>query len=83
MPEGRIKIVFEPAGEDGIYRAVFIEDEAGNVLNGAWQDTRPWHTEHGVRVIWAEDPEARQEGLHRITFDGQDVSEALEDRTDS
>ena len=83
MPEGRIKIVFEPTEEEGTYRAVCIEDDAGNVLEGAWQDTRPWKSEHGVRVIWAEDSEARKEGLHKITVDGHDVSEVLEDQADS
>ena len=83
MPEGRIKIVFEPTEEEGMYRAVCIEDDTGNVLEGSWQDTRPWRSEHAVRVIWAEDPEARKEGLHSITVDGQDVSEVLEDQADS
>ncbi len=83
MAQERIKIVFESTGEEGIYRAVCIEDDAGNLLQGSWQDTRPWHSDHGVRVIWAEDPEARRENLHKITVDGKDVSEALEDQANS
>jgi hypothetical protein len=80
MPEGRIKIVFEPTDEEGMYRAVCIEDDKGTVLEGAWQDTRPWRNEHLVQVIWANDAEAQKAGFHRIMVGGQDVSEVLESR---
>ena len=78
MADEQIKIVFEPTEEEGIYRAVCIEDENGNVLKGTWQDTRPWHKEHRVRVIWADEPHRPEKGLHQIIVDDQDVSDALE-----
>ncbi len=83
MAEGQIKIVFEPTEQEGLYRAVCIEDDKGNVLKGAWQDTRPWHPEHLVRVFWSDDPDAAEAGLHKIMVDNQDVSHALERQADS
>ncbi len=77
MAEGQIKIVFEPT-PDGLYKAVSIEDAQGNVVEGWWQDTRPWRKEHGVRVIWADESDASHADLHRIMVGDQDVSKALE-----
>ncbi len=78
MAEGQIKIVFEPAA-DGLYRAVCIEDDKGNVLKGSWHDTRPWRQEHALRIEWEEESEAVAAELHRITIDDKDVSDVLED----
>jgi hypothetical protein len=78
MAEGQIKIVFEPAS-DGLYKAVCIEDDKGNVLKGFWHDTRPWRQEHGLRIVWEEESEVAAEELHRITIDSKDVSDVLEE----
>jgi hypothetical protein len=80
MAEGQIKIVFEPAA-DGLYKAVCIEDDKGNVLKGSWQDTRPWSAEHGVKIFWQQDLDAAEE-LHRITVDNKDVSDVLEEQAE-
>jgi hypothetical protein len=79
MAEGQIKIVFEPAA-DGLYKAVCIEDDKGNVLKGSWQDTRPWRQEHGLRIFWEEESEVAAEELHRITIANKDVSDVLEEQ---
>jgi hypothetical protein len=79
MAEGQIKIVFEPAS-DGLYKAVCIEDDKGNVLKGAWHDVRPWHQEHAVRILWEEESEVAAAELHRIMIDNKDVSDVLEEQ---
>ena len=77
MPDGRIKIVFEPTDEEGLYKVVCIEDDNGNVLKGAWQDTRPWSREHRVRIILADDSDAPEPDVHKIMVGDEDVSEAM------